>query len=279
MSVATFIPEIWNAELLLEFREQASAASVVNRSYEGNAAVGNTVTINSAVDVAIKDYAAASRTTTPDAVVANDQSLLIDQEKNFDFLVDDIDRRQAAGSLDAYTVSAGLGLAEDADQFILTVAETGALAANQLDGAGNAPADAADAWDIFRDLRKALNKASVPRSQRVAFVNAEFAALLFGAEGKLTAADTSGDTRGLREAAIGRILGFDVYESENLPEVDAPQVVSFYSPAVAFVSQITDDTEAMRDVDSFSDRLRGLHVYGGRVIRPAGVATWNVGVA
>ena len=275
MSVATFIPEIWNASLWLEFREEAVAATVANRTYEGNAAVGNTVTINQAVDVLIKDYAYNDRTTSPDDVTTADQKLLIDQEKNFDFLIDDIDRRQAAGSMDAFTQSAGLGLAEDADKYILSIAEAGALAANQL--GGTAPTDADGAWDVFRDLRKALNKESVPRSQRVAFVTAEVAALLFGAEGKLTAADTSGDTRGLREAAIGRILGFDVYESENLPETDELQVVAFYQPAVAFVSQITDQTEALRDIDSFADRLRGLHVYGARAIRPNGIATYNPG--
>ena len=275
MSVATFIPEIWNAALWLEFREEAVAATVSNRTYEGNAAVGNTVVINQAIDVNIKDYAYNDRTTSPDAVTTDDQKLLIDQEKNFDFLVDDIDRRQAAGSMDAFTQSAGLGLAEDADKFILSTAEAGALAANQL--GGTEPSDGDGAFDVFRDLRKALNKEKVPRGQRVAFVNAEFGSLLVSASSKLTSADTSGDTRGLRDAFIGRILGFDVYESENLPEVDEMQVVSFYQPAVAFVSQITDQTEALRDIDSFSDRLRGLHVYGARVIRPNGVATYNPG--
>lgn len=278
MSVATFIPEIWNAELWLEFREQAAAAELTNRTFEGDARVGNTVVINQAIDVAIKDYALAGRTTAPDAVATADQRLLIDQEKNFDFLVDDIDRRQAAGNLGVFTESAGLGLAEDADKFILNLAVEGALAASKLTGSGTAPATGGDSWDIFRDLRKTLNKQKVPTANRVVFINAEFAATLLGEEGKLTAVDTSGDNAGLREGTLGRILGFTVIESENLPVVDAPQAVAFYQPAVAFVSQISNQTEALRDVDSFSDRLRGLHVYGGRVIRPNGVATWNVGV-
>ena len=282
MSVASFIPEIWNASLLLEFREQALAASVTNRDYEGDARVGNTVVINTAADVAIKDYAAGAggnpRTTEPDPVAADDQKLLIDQEKNFDFLVDDIDRRQAAGSMDAYTQSAGLGLAEDADRFLLTLAEAGAHADNQLDGSGDAPTTGDDAFDILADLRKALNKKSVPRGNRVAFINAEFARHLYSADAKLTSVDVSGDSAGLREATLGRLLGFRIIESENLPETDDPQVVAWYQPTVAFVSQITD-TEAMRAEASFSDRLRGLHVYGGRVIRPVGVATWNVGTS
>lgn len=289
MAIANFIPEIWNSQMLLDFREAATAAAVANRQYEGDASKGNTVHITSAVDVSIFDYSIGeanggttgspkARTTAAEAVDDDGLDLLIDQEKNFDFYIDDIDRRQAAGTMDAYTQSAGLGLAEDADKYLLKTAHDGALAANKLDGAGSEPADASDAWDVLRDLRTTLNKLSIPRGQRVAFVNAEFASLLVGHESKLTAVDTSGDSAGLREGTLGRILGFRIIETENLPVVDAPQVVALYSPTLAFVSQI-QETEAMRAQDKFADRLRGLHVYGGKVIRPKAVATWNVGTA
>ena len=273
MAVTSFIPEIWNAQLLTDFRQQAVAAALTNREYEGNASSGNVVKINSAVDVAVKDYKAAGRTTSADAVSTTSQDLLIDQEKNFDFYVDDIDRAQAAGSMDAFTRSAGEGLAEDADKFVLSTAVTGALPANVLnDATGVTTGDAA--FDVIRDLRKLLNKQLVPGAQRVLIVNAEFEALLLGANSKLTSVDVSGSSEGLRNAFLGRLLNFDVYMSENLPTVDKPQALAFYRPAVAYVSQI-DKTEAMRAQDKFADRLRGLHVYGGKVIRPKGVAVYT----
>ena len=281
MAINHFIPEIWNASMLESFWEQAIAAGLVNREYEGDATKGNTVKITSAVDVAIKNYKTGSvsdgsggtipRTTTADAISDLGQDLLIDQEKSFDFYVDDIDRAQAAGSMDAFTRSAAAGLVEDADKFILSTAVSGA--GIELEDA--APADSNDAFDIIRDLRKGLNQAHVPASQRVLVVNAEFDALLVGADSKLTAVDTSGSPAGLRDAALGRLLGFTVYVSENLPTVDAPSALAFYQPAVAYVSQI-EQTEGLRAQDKFADRLRGLHVYGGKVIRPLGVATWNV---
>jgi hypothetical protein len=271
MSVTSFIPQIWNAQMLMSFRQQAIAASLVNRSYEGDATKGNTVKINLATDVAVKDYKAAGRTTSADAVASTSQDLLIDQEKNFDFLIDDIDRAQAAGSMQAYTLSAGYGLAADADKFILATAVTGAASTTT---AGTAITTGDQAWDVIRDIRKTLNKAHVPLGQRVLIVNAEFEHLLLGATSKLTAFDTSGSTDGLRNAALGRLLGFDVYTSENLPVTAKAQVLAMYQPSVAFVSQITE-TEGMRAQNAFSDRLRGLHVYGGKVIRPEGVAVWN----
>lgn len=282
MSINHFIPEIWNANMLTSFREQAIAANLVNRDYEGDATKGNTVKITSAVDVSIFDYsigqgnggttgAPKPRTTLPEAVSDAGQDLLIDKEKNFDFYVDDIDRAQAAGSMDAYTRSAAEGLVEDADKFILATAVSAAGIA--LTGA--APTSGNEAFNIVRDLRKGLNQAKVPSSQRVLIVNAEFDALLVDASSKITAVDTSGSPDGLRNASVGRLLGFDTYTSENLPVVDEPLALAFYRPAVAYVSQI-EKTEGLRANDRIADRLRGLHVYGGKVIRPLAVATWGV---
>lgn len=270
MAIENFIPEIWNAQMLLDFREQAVAANLVNRDYEGDATRGNTVKITTAVNVEVKDYKAAGRTTSADAVSDTGQDLLIDQEKSFDFYVDDIDRAQAAGSMDAYTRSAAEGIAEDADKFILSTAVAGAD--HVLNGSAPETGDATH--DVIRDLRKALNKASTPLGSRVLVVNAEFEALLLGADAKLTSADVSGSPAGLRDATLGRLLGFQIVTSENLPETDVPQALAFYQPSVAYVSQI-QDTEGMRAQDKFADRMRGLHVYGGKVIRPKGVAVFT----
>lgn len=271
MAITNFIPEIWNAQMLRDFNAQAIAAALSNRQYEGDATKGNTVHITTAVDVAIKDYKAAGRTTSADPVSDAGQDLLIDQEKNFDFYIDDIDRAQAAGSMEAYTQSAAEGLVQDADKFLLNVAATQATTTTN---STTAAATAADAWDVIRDLRKAMDKLNVPLANRVAVVNAEFASLLLGYDSKITKANESASTSGLRAGSIGPILGFDIYQSENLPVTDKQQVVGFYRPSLAFVSQI-EETEAMRAQDKFADRLRGLHVYGGKVIRPDAVAVWN----
>lgn len=272
MAISSFIPEIWNSEMLLSFQEQAVAAALVNRQYEGDAKRGNSVRITTATRVVVKNYktgVSGARTTAADPVADSHINLLIDQEKSFDFYVDDIDRAQAAGSLEAYTTSAGEAIAEDADKFILALA-AGGDASPDTTVAANGDA----LFDKIRDLRKKLNKAHVPAGNRVLVCNAEFEAMLLSASAKLTSANTSGSPAGLREATIGRLLGFDIVMSENLPDTVKPMAVAFYRPSVAFVSQITD-TEAMRAQDRFADRLRGLHVYGGLVVRPEGVAVYH----
>lgn len=288
MSVASFNPTIWAASMLTDFRETAVAAALSNREYEGDASKGNTVKINTASAVTVFDYSIGEanggtegvpkpRTTAAESVDATAQDLLIDQEKNFDFYVDDIDKAQVAGSMDVYTRSAGEGLAEDSDTFLLALAVSSGTAVtdaditNPISEAAN-PGDAA--MNVLRDLRKALNKAKVPKGQRVAFMNAEFEAVLLEASSKIMSVDTSGSSQGLREAMLGRLLGFDLYVTENMPVTNVAQVAAVYRPALAYVSQI-DKTEGMRAQDKFADRLRGLHVYGAKVIRPTAIQTWT----
>lgn len=269
MAITNFIPQLWRASLLELWRADNIFATLLDRSYEGLATKGNTVHIPGVVAPAVKDYKANNRTTSADAITDTGVDLLIDQEKNFDFYVDDIDRVQANGSLDVYTQAAATSLVEDSDKFIATkLIQDGAVLPYSSLSTGDA------AFNIFRDARKKLNKANVPSSMRIAVVNAEFEGLLLGADSKLTAYDASGDTAGLRNATIGTLLGFRVLTSNNLPESDSPQAVFFHPQAAAYVSQI-EEVEALRADNKFADRIRGLHVYGGKVVRPEGVAVFN----
>lgn len=272
MAVTHFIPEIWSSYILERYMAKNVFASLVDRKYEGEARKGNTIHIPGVVAPAVKDYKAASRTTSADAISDTGIDILIDQEKNFDFYVDDIDNAQSNENLlPLYTDAAGDSLATDADQFIanLLVANATGMpwSSNPTTGDG--------AFNVVKDARKLMNKASVPDDDlRVAVVNAEFEALLVGADSKLTSFDSSGDTAGLRNATVGKLLGFRVVTSNNLPESDSPQAVFFHQRAAAFVSQI-DEVEGMRAQDKFADRIRGLHVYGGKVVKAPGVLVFN----
>lgn len=269
MAIDNFIPELWAAAMLERWNAMIVFPALVNREYEGLATKGNTVHITGVVQPQVKDYKAAGRTTSADEISDTGIDLLIDQEKSFDFYVDDIDRTQAAGTFAPYTKAAANGLLQDADQFIaLQMVNYGTA----LPGAN--PTDGDDAFDLIRDARKKLNKADVPADGRVLVVNAEFEGYLLGADSKLTGFDTSGDTQGLRMATLGSLLGFRVITSNNLPESDSPQFLAFHPEGAAYVSQI-DTVEGMRAQNKFADRIRGLHVYGGKVIRPEGVVCFN----
>lgn len=271
MSTNNFIPEIWAASILENFHNETILAALANRQYEGEARIGNTVHIPGIEDIEIKDYKTGvlkdsgsqpiPRTTAPDAVKNTSTDLKIDQEKSFDFLVDDIDRAQSKYSFDAYTKSAAVGLKEDAEAFLTTLLTTqGKQIADTT-----APADATAARGVVLKLRGELTKSKVPQGKRYALINTAFEELLLSGDSKLLEADKSGTTDGLREAIVGRLFGFNVMTSPWLPD-DKPMAVGFYQPALVYASQI-DKVEGMRAENSFADRVRGLHVYGGKLLR------------
>lgn len=269
MAFNYFIPELWSDMLLEAWTAETVFANLVNREYEGLAAKGNVVHIAGVVPPTVKDYKANNRQTSADAVSDTNVDLLIDQEKAIDFLVDDIDRVQAAGSLEAYTRAGATALATDSDQFLADL-----LVDNGTALSGSAPSDGDDAFDLIAKALKELTKANVPNVGRVVAVNAEMAYWLRSSGSKLTSVDTSGDPAGLRAGTIGYLLGARIVESNNFRDSDDEQFVAFHPSAAAYVSQV-DTVEALRDQDSFSDRIRALHVYGGKVVRPTGVVVFN----
>ena len=102
-----------------------------------------------------------------------------------------------------------------------------------------------------------------------------------------------GESGGLRAGlSVGKIHGFDVYMSNNLPSVGTGPgtsgtanqnsnfgvIVAGHSSAVATAEQI-NKTETYRDPDSFADIVRGMHLYGRKILRPEAIVTakYNVG--
>lgn len=275
MAITNFVPEIWSARVAEALQDTSVLAPLFTSEYEGDANKGNQVHITGVIPPTVNNYATGAggnpRTTVAEDIDDDGDTILINQEKSFDFNVDDIDRVQASGSFESWTTAAGRALGEDADTFIGTRVTAGGVDATAavetaVGGAVNTPARA---WNCARELRKRMNKAKVPMSERFLVMNAEFEALFLDNDAKLMSVDTSGTPAGLREAILGRILGFTLVVSNQLAENDLPHAFGAWRPALAYVSQI-DTVEAMRSNDKFADRVRGLHVYGGKVLTVAG---------
>ena len=269
MTLQHFIPELWSASILENFRRDTVLVGMANREYEKAFTAGSKIHIPGIVDVKVKDYKTGAvtgtggvkvpRTTIPDAVESTGIEITIDQEKAFDFLVDDIDAAQANQSLDAYTKSAAAALVEDAETFLTAMLASKGTA---VTGIAN-PTDWASAYAAILKLRGKLSAEKIPAMDRV----------LLSDGSKLTSFDKSNMTEGLREATIGRLLGFDVVTSPWLDNTK-PMAIGFHKPSVAYVSQV-EKTESMRAEQTFADRVRGLHVYGGAVLRPKAVQVFK----
>lgn len=267
MAISNFIPTVWSAALLERFNTANILIPALNREYEGVLAAGNTVKITSVTTPTIVNYA-TNRTITPADLSDTTQSLVIDKEEAFSFIVDDIDRVQSAGSFEPVTRDAGAALAESAEASVIAALKSGGTSA------GTTAVDTADkAYAAVVSIRQALVKANVPSMDRVLAVSPEFASLLLGAGSKLTSFDPVGD-QPIRNGVIGNLLGFTVVEHPQLTHTgNRPAAIGFHAPSVAYVGQI-QKVEAGRMETKFADYVRGLNVYGTKVLKQAAVQTW-----
>ncbi|MFD4527848.1 P22 phage major capsid protein family protein [Streptomyces sp. NPDC058470] len=275
MTVRNFVPEIWSSRLLVATRKALvyAAPTVVNRDYEGDInEAGDTVRITSVSRPAIGTYTPGSTTITPEKLTTGQRTLVVDQSKYWAFSIDDVDKRQVKSNLIPQAMSeAAFGLADVVDQYVAGL-YTQIQAANFLNVVGS-PIDTYtsvnDAYDkVLVPLRTALTKASVPTAGRYVIVSPEFYASLLK-DSRFVKVNESGTDTGLRNGMVGRAAGFDILESNNVPNPsgDTQVITAGTSAAITFAEQI-NKTEAYRPESSFSDAVKGLALYGAKVVRP-----------
>jgi N4-gp56 family major capsid protein len=279
VSIKRFKPEIWSATLLVNWRKALvyGGPGMINRDYEGDiAAAGDTVRITSISDPTIGDYVPNVTSVEPEELTDAQRVLTIDQQKYFAFKVDDVDKRQAKGDVMSEAMSrASYKLADQVDQYLASF-YTGVVTANTI-GSTGAPVDIhttpTDAYDkVLVPLRTRLTKANVPTAGRWCVASPEMMASLL-LDPRFIKANEAGTDEALRNAVVGRAAGFTIYESNNTPNPSGDtQVISAgTSAAVTFAEQISE-TEAFRPEKGFGDAIKGLAVYGAKLVRPDGLA-------
>lgn len=282
MAILNFQPEIWAAEILVNLHDTLiyGGPGVVNRDYEGDIAqAGDTVRITAFNDPAVRTYT-KNTAITWDLLTDSQQSLLVDQSDYFAFTVDDVDRRQALGGfVEEASRGAGYNLGADADAYIkgIMVLATDGTANDLGLKALTTPAHAYD--NLLIPLRTTLVRDKAPAEGRFVVVPPEVYAYLLR-DDRFIDASKSGDENALRNGFVGRAAGFDIFESNLVPTPTAGtyHVIAGHRWATTFAEQIAE-TEALRLENQFGDGIRGLHLYGAKVIRPTLLALASVTVA
>lgn len=281
MAITNFIPEVWSAQLLTSLKKSLVFAgpTVVNRNYEGEIAnAGDTVRITSISRPTVADYTKSSTTITPENLTDAARTLVIDQAKYFAFEVDDIDLRQSAngGALMSEAADeAAYALADTADQYVAGL-YTGVAVGNAI--GTTAITSAALAVTGLINLKVKLDNANVPTQGRYVIVPPWYHGLLLGSD-LFVRVDASGTSEALRNGMVGRAFGFDVLVSNNcvIATGDDYIVQAGYPGAYTFAEQIAK-VEAYRPESAFSDALKGLHLYGAKLVRPTGIATLTASI-
>lgn len=277
MAIDRFIPEIWAAQLLVALRKALVFAqpAIVNRDYEGEIAQsGDTVRITSISDPTIGTYASDSTVITPETLTDAQLTLLINQSKYFAFKVDDVQMRQAKGNVIPQALSrAAYKLADAVDQYIAAF-YTSVPAANDLGLLLVGDTAAASVYDkVLVPLSVKLDEANVPTVSRwTVFPPWLYGRLLL--DSRFIKVNESGTSAGLRNGEAGEAAGFTIYKSNNVVNSsgdDYEVLAGGGNMAISYAEQI-NKVEAYRPESSFSDAVKGLHLWGSKVVRPEALA-------
>lgn len=272
MSVANFIPTIWTRSLLENLNTALvyGQPGVINRDYEGEIrGAGSSVKINSIGRITVFDYARNTDMADPEELTSAQVTLTIDQERAFNFQLDDVDNAQTQPKLrDAAMRESAYALALDMDQYLAGVATA---------SAGLSATYGADPYESLVDAFTLLDENDVPQDGRFAIVPPFYHGLL-RKDDRFVSFGTDANRGALLNGTIGTAAGFTILTSNNVP-VDGgtgEYGVLFGHPSAWTCAMQVDKVEAYRLEKRFADGVKGLNVYGAKVVRPDCLGTMPV---
>ena len=306
MSIAAFTPSIWSARFERILDQNTVYAQRTNSNFEGEVrSYGDVVKIPffATKSVTQHDYnedASGTRTQVPEEVTGATLDLNIDVQKDWAVSVEDIEELQTKPNLmDQAMTRAGISQAQGIDDYLKSVyagaaadiaadAARGTAASTEASRLVTIPlattveaADGAFGKAVIAALvatKRKMTEANLPLDGRWAMVNAAFVEGIerFVMENPSSGVYTPVTTEStLRNGFSGNLLGFDLFVTSN------PQSVTIGSTAnsgwrvylgqgneaVTMARQITT-VERYRSHTAFADVVRGLVVYGAKLVHP-----------
>ena len=265
-SEVNFIPEVFSKLLQAKFYKKSILPEISNTDNEGEiSGQGDKVVIRTVPAVTINNYAG---TITTQELTTAKVEMLIDKSKYFSFKVDDVLAAQAdINLLEGASTDAAEGMRIAVETDVLAGAITGATTIG-----AQTTITAANILTNILTMSKQLDELNIPEEGRFIVLSPEFISLLKQSE--LRQAYLTGDgTSPLRNGLVGMVDRFKVFQSNMVytaasgADSGYTHVLAGHPKALSFASQFTN-TETVRMESTFGDQVRGLKVYGSKVVTP-----------
>lgn len=250
-------------------------ANVCNRDYEGEIReAGNTVKIASIGNVTVADYVKNTDIGAPEVLTDTQQMLTVDQSKYFNFYVDSVDQaQQRVDVLDEAMRRAAQRLREEADTYLAGLMAAAVTAGNTIGSEASPELPTKDtAYERLVDMGVKLDEGNVPIDGRFVVVPAWFHGLLLKDDRFVRTGSAVSDRR-LANGEVGEAAGFTILKSNNVPNTEgaAFKIMAGHAIATSYAEQILD-VKTYQPEKRFGDAVKGLHVYGAKVVRPDALA-------
>jgi hypothetical protein len=296
-----FLPSVYSKKVMNFFRKASVIEAITNTDYAGEiSSFGDSVKIIKEPVISVSDYTRNSDTTET-RLTDQEISLVVDSAKAFKFIVDDIETnmshvnfKEIASSSAAYALKDSYDAAVLATMFagcstsspdhVLGADNATDLGAGVYDGTGNidlGQTSETDPLDLMARMARLLDEQNVPEEGRWFVASPDFYEVLSQSSSKLLSVDFNAGQGSIRNGLIssGKLRGFDMYKSNNIAATSnaAGKCMAGHMSSTATANTILS-TEVLRDPTSFGDIVRGLHVYGAKVLRDEAIVSAFYGI-
>ena len=245
MAITNFISTIWSENLYKQLDKKYVGVMNCSRDYEGDIKNQGSVVKICGIDcVNISDYTKNSDIGGPEMLSDVARTLRIDQAKYFNFQIDDVDK----------------ALANEADAYVYS------LYSEAYNNITDDNVTAEKLIDHIISLKTIMmQKGVLDPNDIVLEVTPEIAAMILKAKIDIG----SDNMEALESGLLGKIAGCKVYVSNNVvvDENNYHQCLFRTKRAVTFAEQISE-VEAYRPEKRFADAVKGLHLYGAKIVYP-----------
>lgn len=252
--------------------------------------------------ITVSSYTTNSINLTPQLIQTDMQSMTITQSDYFYFSLDDVDKAQAMkGVMEGAMKEAAYAMRNTMDSFLATTLAAGLNSSNTIYSGSSVSSTSnplivgtnsgdANAYEVLVSLNTLMNLNNVPAGGRYVVVDPNFIGKMlvdprFTSFATASAVETmkqgssmGGDLGGGLATTLKMLVGMDIMVSNNVP-VSGSGVTSVYTLLAGYTGAATwaeqipiGSPEAFRLQTGFADAVRGNHLYGAKVTRPAALA-------
>ena len=276
----TFLNEVWATRLLMDLEAESVYKQRGNQNYQTDASNAKQVHIGKmTADITISDYSKNTDITAPQILTDSDTLLVMDQQKYFNFYVDDIAQAQTKPNFMSEAMrKSAIAIAQTIDTKVSTDLNAGA--------GTDLPVDIDDAHTVLEkgtafltamsNLKTAMRVANISKSITPwAVLSPGYLDILekyFLLEGKTGVFLPGTSEQTLRSGFMGNLLGIDIFWSNRAPQSANTGalkdiIISGTTDAFTYADNVTE-TVAYRPEKRFGDAVKGLYVYGTKVTEP-----------
>ena len=296
-----FLPSVYSKKVLNFFRKASVVEAITNTDYAGEiSSFGDSVKIIKEPVISVSDYT-RNTDTTETRLTDQEITLVVDSAKAFKFIVDDIETnmshvnfKEVASSSAAYALKDSYdaaviatmfsGVSSSSPDHVLGADNATDLGAGVYDGTGNIDLGVSgetDPLDLLARMARLLDEQNVPEEGRWFVASPDFYEVLGQSASKLLSVDFNAGQGSIRNGLVssGKLRGFDMYKSNNIASTSnaAGKCMGGHMSSTATANTILS-TEVLRDPTSFGDIVRGLHVYGAKVLRSEALVSAFYGI-